>query len=463
MYSHKDASSCHSFLHLTVQEYLTALHASKCNSTQNQITTIHNINYMHDSNTYLFFAGLTQSLSHVTVEEIVPFLFEIQSPDKINSVLSSSDRTLFGGMNDPFSSYSVGYVLAVTHCKWKVLILNMTSDIVHCFCHGFEAGGGQCDPEQISNFGVYLTSPNDYHCILTLPQNILENVVKLTYLLYEHSYADLNVLCKIWKKMPRLKKVIMSLSSMSRILLSKNDILSISIICSSLQNTKISMYAESIIHHTQLSKAAVCFFRIKSIVGRYFTTYGEQYNMQIMRMLCSKLPLVLLLEDLSWFADMSSTALEDHAHNYWYNPYTQECLSVVNLSAHLTTITITSTLHCPQSTVTLLYHILHHNLLPCTVTSLNLTHTSSTIVHHLLPALSHNHQLICWRITDCSLFLRIRSTLIPPVESIKKEIASSRSTTDSLSNSTSSYTSLTVKLTFYILIFVVLLILFHLL
>ena len=57
MYSHKDASSCHSFLHLTVQEYLTALHASKCNSTQNQITTIQNINY-RGSNTYLFLLAL---------------------------------------------------------------------------------------------------------------------------------------------------------------------------------------------------------------------------------------------------------------------------------------------------------------------------------------------------------------------------------------------------------------------
>ena len=32
MYSHKDASSCHSFLHLTVLEYLTVLHASKLSS-----------------------------------------------------------------------------------------------------------------------------------------------------------------------------------------------------------------------------------------------------------------------------------------------------------------------------------------------------------------------------------------------------------------------------------------------
>ena len=413
MYSHKDASSCHIFLHLTVQEYLTALHASKCNSTQNQITTIQ---YMHDSNTYLFFAGLTQSLSHVTeliVELIVPFLFEIQSPDKINSVLSS-DRTLIGDIDDPFSSYSVGYVLAVTHCKWEVLILNITSDIVHCFCHGFEAGGGQCDPEQISNFEVHLRTPNEYHCMLKLPQSFLENVVEFIYSHREHSYTDLNMLCKILKKMLRLGTVIMFSSDMSRILLSKNEILSISIICSSLQNKRISMLATLVFFNEQSNKAAVCFFRVKSIVGRCFTTYYDHKSFAEMHMLCSKLPPVLLFEDLSWFADMSSTALEDHAHNYWYNPYThQECLSVVNLTAHLTTITITSTLHCPQSTVALLYHILHHNLLPCTVTSLNLTHTSSTIVHHLLPALSHNHQLICWRITDCSLFLRTQSSPSP--------------------------------------------------
>ena len=385
-------------------------------------TTIQNIKYMRDSNTYLFFAGLTQSLSHVTAGHIVPFLFEIQSPDKINSVLSSLDRTLSGRIDDPFSSYSVGYVLAVTHCKWKVYILNITSDFVHCFCRGFEAGGGQCDPEQISNFGIHLRTPNDYHCMLKLPQSFLENVVLLTNLHHEYTYVhvDLNLLCKVWKKMLRLETIITSLSSMPGILLSKNDILSISIICSSLQNTKISMYARSAIHHREFSKAALCFFRVRSIVGRYFITFEYHYivyniilPVMSMRMLCSKLPLTVLLEDLSWFADMSSTALEDHAHNYWYNPYTQECLSVVNLTAHLTTITITSTLHCPQSTVALLYHILHHNLLPCTVTSLNLTHTSSTIVHHLLPALSHNHQLICWRITDCSLFLRTRSSPSP--------------------------------------------------
>ena len=76
----------------------------------------------------------------------------------------------------------------------SVDVLNITSDIVHCFCRGFEAGGGQCDPEQISTFEVCLTTPNDYHCMLTLPQSFLENVVEFIYSHHEYLYVDLNVI-----------------------------------------------------------------------------------------------------------------------------------------------------------------------------------------------------------------------------------------------------------------------------
>ena len=43
--------------------------------------------------------------------------------------------------------------------------------------------------------------------MLKLPQSFLENVVELMYLHHEYSYVDLNVLCKVWKKMPRLETV----------------------------------------------------------------------------------------------------------------------------------------------------------------------------------------------------------------------------------------------------------------
>ena len=138
----------------------------------------------------------------------------------------------------------------------------MTSDVVHCFCRGFEAGGGQCDPEQVSNFVVRLTSPNDYHCMLKLPQSFSENVVELMYLHHEYSYAVINLLCKVWKKMPRLETVVYKLRH-HQIFLSKNDILSISIICYSLRNTKISMYARYSIYHIMLHKDACMFLSSK--------------------------------------------------------------------------------------------------------------------------------------------------------------------------------------------------------
>ena len=296
MYSHKDASSCHSFLHLTVQEYLTALHASRSKPPLNQFKTFVRIR----RNICLFFTGLTQSLSHVNVEDIALSLFEIQSTDKINSLLSI---TQFCCIGDPFSSYSVGYVLAISHYLWKVHMYHITSDIVLCFCRGFEAGGGQCYPGQIRQFTVDLTSPNDYHCMLKLPQSFLESVVEFNYNYDKHSYnIDLNLLCKVWEKMLSLETVIMSIRH-TKVLLSKNDILSISITCLSLQSTQISMYVRPIVFYMQLSKAAVCFFRVKSIVGRYFTTC-ESWIFYCSEIHCSKLPPVLLFEDLSWFADI---------------------------------------------------------------------------------------------------------------------------------------------------------------
>ena len=119
----------------------------------------------------------------------------------------------------------------------------------------------------------------------------------LTYSVYmyshnEHSYTDLNLLCKIWKRMPRLKEVIYNLIEclsffhefydVTGFCMPSNDILSIFIICSSLQNTKISMYTYFQIYCNKLNKAAVCFFRVNSIVGRYFTTYDENEYVYIM-------------------------------------------------------------------------------------------------------------------------------------------------------------------------------------
>ena len=80
---------------------------------------------MRYSNTYLFFAGhLTMLFLMLPLKKEVPFLFKKYNlRTRLQSVLVFINRTLIGDIDDPLecSSYSVGYVLAVTHCKWIVL------------------------------------------------------------------------------------------------------------------------------------------------------------------------------------------------------------------------------------------------------------------------------------------------------------------------------------------------------
>ena len=184
------------------------------------------------------------------------------------------------------------------------------------------------------------------------------------------------------------------------------------------------MFIDFTIDCILMSKATLWFFVLESTNGDHrLVDYNEEGFLLNLCILCphSLCSLAVWYESLSWFADMTFAELEYHADQYWYNPYTQEYLNVINLTAHLSTITITSTLRCP---VTLLHHILDTNLLPCTVTFLNLTHTRSTIVQHLhaICSLSHSHQLICWRITNCSLSPEhdLRQFLFLPIHQEKK-------------------------------------------
>ena len=273
MYSHKDASSCHSFLHLTVQEYLTALHATKINSLE-AITDDYDDDYI--SNTCLFLVGLTHSLSFRSSTFFcrqISSLFEIHTPDTIYTFLSARDCTFWADIWDPFFSYKVGYMLAVTPCKWVVNI-RLTSDIIHCFHHGFEAGGGQCDPEQISKLQIHSVFCK-YYCMLKLPHNFLKNITELEFtssLLYD--LFDFNLLFRFFPRLKQINYIFPYLLSNNKSFLTKSMIMSTFFICSSLKNAEsdisIQAYAQFASFYCE---DALCMFRIKSVVGRFFTTH----------------------------------------------------------------------------------------------------------------------------------------------------------------------------------------------
>ena len=91
MYSHKDASSCHSFefLHLTIQEYLAALHVS------NTVFLLMMTDFYCFPNANIFLAGLTyMPVQNLTIysahhDDIIPSLFELQSAKEINDIIQN--------------------------------------------------------------------------------------------------------------------------------------------------------------------------------------------------------------------------------------------------------------------------------------------------------------------------------------------------------------------------------------
>ena len=439
MYSHKDASSCHSFLHLTIQEYLAALHAST-----NLFLMRTYFSVLSFPNAVYFLAGLTHmvrpfqmhSRDLIRHDDAILSLFEIQSAKEINDIIQSflsANQPIACEIHYPMMSYAVGYLIALTNQAWTVAILNMTSGVANCFCRGYEAGGGQCDPGQIEILKVRLTCPSDYFCMLELPQSFLENVHVLSYVHDSCSYAaDSNLLCLVWARMPNLIGVEYNLSPpfhnstffyrRDGLLLSVNDIWSLFFTSWFFRDTGIAVYTRSHFPFHYISATVVQYFWLRSYMNcqelkilSYITPAPwcvgfDNGDVQFLMCCTNNMFSIELFAEWFWFASKSPTDLEEIAHNYYYNPHLH--LDAVSLTTHLTAITITG-LNCPQSTVALLNYVLHSNLLPSTATSFNLTHTTSTIIHHLLTALSRNHQLFCWRITDCSLLLRTLSHPVP--------------------------------------------------
>ena len=106
-YSHKDASSCHSFLHLTIQEYLTALHASTNFFLMMMID--YSVKYCFP-NVAIFLAGLTHvPVQNLTIDsayhdDIIPSMFELQSAKEINDIIQmslSSNHPLICNIRNP--------------------------------------------------------------------------------------------------------------------------------------------------------------------------------------------------------------------------------------------------------------------------------------------------------------------------------------------------------------------------
>ena len=185
-----------SFLHLTLQEFLTAAHIVLLPKTD-QLTAMHQLEKMSlDSYSVVlrFVAGLTNGFYKLSTNEILQFfgllqgstgmnscnsvalncLYEAQNPELCAKVFSSGNVNFSPMSITPFDYYSLGYCIANTACSWKLC------------CIGAEgikmiASALHANPEIHGRIALIKLSYEGYkiYFLENLPSIILHNLTEL--------------------------------------------------------------------------------------------------------------------------------------------------------------------------------------------------------------------------------------------------------------------------------------------
>ena len=184
------------FLHLTLQEFLTAAHIVLLPKTD-QLTAMHQLEKMSlDSYSVVlrFVAGLTNGFYKLSTNEILQFfgllqgstgmnscnsvalncLYEAQNPELCAKVFSSGNVNFSPMSITPFDYYSLGYCIANTACSWKLC------------CIGAEgikmiASALHANPEIHGRIALIKLSYEGYkiYFLENLPSIILHNLTEL--------------------------------------------------------------------------------------------------------------------------------------------------------------------------------------------------------------------------------------------------------------------------------------------
>ena len=155
-----DEGSCvsYNFLHLTIQEYLAAVHLSM-QPLDIQIQHFNEKNTKSSFDMVLrFLSGLTKFHNYPQLDLTlilepqdyngVPglnfhFLFEAQNVEYISNVLKKEEFSV-GYLSTPFEAYALGYCVAHSNLKWKLSRVTQDCTINEMFIRGLQAEETQC-------------------------------------------------------------------------------------------------------------------------------------------------------------------------------------------------------------------------------------------------------------------------------------------------------------------------------
>ena len=218
LYTEGRASSYH-FIHLTLQEYLAAIHISQLPAHEQTILFQEHVNSGHFKMTMRFLAGCTKLANTPNIMmdmdmklNYFHFLFEAKDISITTRTLGSDEMVVNPHYSwTPPDYYVTGHAISHSNCSWTLNFYHSSIDDekFELFCQGCAAPGGTGCRGHISHayfWGNDLTSKS-IQSFVNIPPHILQNmrVLHLSNNKLDGSACDL--LAKAVPSMSRLEKV----------------------------------------------------------------------------------------------------------------------------------------------------------------------------------------------------------------------------------------------------------------
>ena len=217
LYTEGRASSYH-FIHLTLQEYLAAVHMSQLPAHEQTRLFQEHVNSGHFKMTMRFLSGCTKlanippDITMDTKLNTFHFLFEAKDISMTTRTLGSDEMLVKADYSwTPLDYYVTGHAISHSNCSWRLSFSSSSIDDekFDLFCQGCGAPGGTGCRGHISYayFSYNDLTSKSIQSFVNIPPHILQNMreLNLSYNKLDGSACDL--LAKAVASMSRLEEL----------------------------------------------------------------------------------------------------------------------------------------------------------------------------------------------------------------------------------------------------------------
>ena len=217
LYTKGRASSYH-FIHLTLQEYLAAVHISQLPAHERTRLFQEHVNSGHFKMTMRFLAGRTKlanippDITMDTKLNYFHFLFEAKDISMTTRALGSDEIIVIPHYSwTPLDYYVIGHAISHSNCSWRLHFISSSVDDENfeLFCQGCTAPGGTGCRGHISyvDFSHNDITSKSIQSFVNFPPHILQDMTVLWLSNNKLDGSAFDLLAKVVPSMSRLEKL----------------------------------------------------------------------------------------------------------------------------------------------------------------------------------------------------------------------------------------------------------------